>query len=672
MLRDDDPPNLPELVVGEPFLVSDGASAVDVEPTVAINRRGEILVGWKSQLGERESTVWTRRFDASGRALGGASDLGEAALASTACREWGCLPNRHTALSAVATREGDFAAVWLTEIPGESYRQTHLALWSLLRSGDERWGAASDFSIGVAEERKRTFSRLVNTPAGNFVAAMSHGNGHVEVSHLDAAGQRLFPTGRFPFSIPTAVTSERPGLAVDQHGNVLLAWTNLWDGDGSGISARTWNEPFAALGLEWRINQRFETGIQVFPSAAATAGDEIIVVWESWNNAPDHRNILQARLRPGGTLLSTPLAQVNATTLGDQRWAQVAANAEGRALVVWELQADCPGYGCRPTEIRAQLLGRSGEPIGDELRFPHPLGGGQRYPAVAVDPAGDFVVAWAEETPDRSLSSIYAQRLGERLPCEPSASTLCLQDQRFEVKIDWYDPREIESGRARATQLTDEAGVFSFFDRGLAEVALKVVDGRASNDHFWVFFAGLSDFAYTLTVSDTAQALTRFYDNPPFVLASRGDTEAFPGRVSAPSPRSEPSRLRSEQKVAAAPLLLGRFRVDVTWKDFEGRTGMGQVVALSEETLYAWFSTPGNVELLLKMLDGRAENGHFWLYYGALSNLEYTINLTDTFTGAVHSYHNPAGGSPAAGIRWLSRADTLGGRISPCSEKPCF
>ena len=35
-------------------------------------------------------------------------------------------------------------------------------------------------------------------------------------------------------------------------------------------------------------------------------------------------------------------------------------------------------------------------------------------------------------------------------------------------------------------------------------------------------------------------------------------------------------------------------------------------------------------------------NGNFWFFFGALSNVEYTITVTDTASGAVHAYHNPA------------------------------
>jgi len=38
-----------------------------------------------------------------------------------------------------------------------------------------------------------------------------------------------------------------------------------------------------------------------------------------------------------------------------------------------------------------------------------------------------------------------------------------------------------------------------------------------------------------------------------------------------------------------------------------------------------------------------ASNGKFWVFYGALSSVEYTIRVTDTVTGKVKAYTNPKG-----------------------------
>jgi hypothetical protein len=44
-----------------------------------------------------------------------------------------------------------------------------------------------------------------------------------------------------------------------------------------------------------------------------------------------------------------------------------------------------------------------------------------------------------------------------------------------------------------------------------------------------------------------------------------------------------------------------------------------------------------------QVIDGRALNGKLWVFYGALTNVGYTIRVTDTATGAVRTYNNPRG-----------------------------
>lgn len=87
----------------------------------------------------------------------------------------------------------------------------------------------------------------------------------------------------------------------------------------------------------------------------------------------------------------------------------------------------------------------------------------------------------------------------------------------------------------------------------------------------------------------------------------------------------------------------GRFAVEATWKDFDGNTGNGMTVPLTVETGAFWFFGPDNLELMLKVLDGRQINDHFWVFYGALSNVEYTITVTDTVTLKQRVYMNPLG-----------------------------
>ena len=99
-------------------------------------------------------------------------------------------------------------------------------------------------------------------------------------------------------------------------------------------------------------------------------------------------------------------------------------------------------------------------------------------------------------------------------------------------------------------------------------------------------------------------------------------------------------------RCAAGPNTLclnqGRFKVQVTWQS-DSSSGVGTAVPVTSDTGQFWFLTSNNIELVLKVVDGTSFNGHFWVFYGALSNLEYDITVTDTTTGAVKTYHNPLG-----------------------------
>jgi hypothetical protein len=83
--------------------------------------------------------------------------------------------------------------------------------------------------------------------------------------------------------------------------------------------------------------------------------------------------------------------------------------------------------------------------------------------------------------------------------------------------------------------------------------------------------------------------------------------------------------------------------VELAWQDFRGRTGFGHPVPLTGDTGYFWFFDPDNVETIVKVLDGTGLNGHHWVFYGALSNVEYTLTATDALTGASQRYFNPSG-----------------------------
>lgn len=92
-----------------------------------------------------------------------------------------------------------------------------------------------------------------------------------------------------------------------------------------------------------------------------------------------------------------------------------------------------------------------------------------------------------------------------------------------------------------------------------------------------------------------------------------------------------------------------RFAVRLTWRDFQGNTGVGKLVPLSSESSgLFYFFNPQNWEVLVKVLNGCGLNQRYWVYAAATTNVEYTLYVTDTVTGATRSYFNPLGVSAPA------------------------
>lgn len=262
---------------------------------------------------------------------------------------------------------------------------------------------------------------------------------------------------------------------------------------------------------------------------------------------------------------------------------------------------------------------------------------------------------------------LWSLALGGTAACRPAPTRLCLGGGRFAVEATWRDFQD-NRGAGRAVALTTDTGYFWFFDPANVEVVLKVLDGRGFNEHFWVFYGALSSVGYDLTVTDTQTGLSRRYFNPAGQLASVADTAGF-------GPLGAYASAATTKEASAAPVLVmartepavatgicvpgadrlclggGRFAVEATWKDFQGHQGSGQAVALTADTGYFWFFGPDNVEVVLKVLDGRPVNGKHWVFYGALSSVEYELTVTDVETGVQRVYRNPSG-------RLASGADT--------------
>ena len=86
--------------------------------------------------------------------------------------------------------------------------------------------------------------------------------------------------------------------------------------------------------------------------------------------------------------------------------------------------------------------------------------------------------------------------------CSTSRTALCVGEGRFRAEVTFTGVHD-RPGRGKViADGTPDSGIFWFFDSDNWEVMVKVLDGCAVNDHFWVFAAASTDVDYRLTVTD--------------------------------------------------------------------------------------------------------------------------------------------------------------------------
>ncbi len=98
--------------------------------------------------------------------------------------------------------------------------------------------------------------------------------------------------------------------------------------------------------------------------------------------------------------------------------------------------------------------------------------------------------------------------------CRETPAALCLSRySRFRVEVEWQD-HEGHRGVGRVGPFgSTDSGLLWFFSPDNWEMLVKVLDGCALNDHYWVYAAATTDVQYTLRVTDTESGEVSEYEN---------------------------------------------------------------------------------------------------------------------------------------------------------------
>jgi hypothetical protein len=249
----------------------------------------------------------------------------------------------------------------------------------------------------------------------------------------DSAGA---PVGA-EFQVNTYTTGYQsfPTVSMDPSGGFVVAWQSgdyysEPDGSGTGIVARRFASTGTPLGDEFQVNS-YTTDDQRGPAAAVAPDGSFVVIWNSgdyYGNSQDgsRTGVIGRRFDAGGVALGADFV-VNTYTTGAQDGAAVAIDAAGNFVVAWQSRyTDQDGD---DDGIFAQHFTSTGTPDGPEFQVNTYTTSFQDVPMVAAGPSGTFVVAWQGTRYGGPSSGIFAQRFRAVGPLRPLAGTkLALQD----------------------------------------------------------------------------------------------------------------------------------------------------------------------------------------------------------------------------------------------------
>jgi hypothetical protein len=599
-------------------------------PSVTADRAGNFFAVWVGHDQNGATALLLRRLSISGQPLGSAIVVDQA--------------GGYSGQPRIATAPGGGMVVAWT-------RAGDVPRARLLTSDGQPAGGA--FALTDVHFCCDEISDVAFLSSGDFVAIWE--KLEVNAFIVDPYTAQIFDPAGHPrgdaFTVNPFTASREPArVAADPSGGFAVAWqTDPIDPDRAVIFRR-FTADGSPRGSE--MTAAAEAGIRPVPVFSPQG--ELTILW----NHPsallyvDPSGIFARRFAADNSPLGAKFLLAAGPTFDAP--ADVADGHQGRRVLVWAANNTVPDNLAR---IFVRSFDSSWQPLGPPLATAgfrvhlnhYGLEEGPS-PAIAAGPSGFFTVWDQLPSPSSAPSSPVLQVAAQPLsgPCVADAHDLCLEEGRFRVAVAWNDPRNAASGTGNTLPLTGDTGAFWFFSPDNAELLLKVLDGRPVNGNWWVFFGALSDVEYDVTVTDTWTGAQKTYHNPAYTLAGRADVQAFaeepdPAQSTAAGPAPAES-VAHPGRDCTAGACIGPFEVSVDFTDpatDEVKTAHG--APLGSESSVFWFFSPENLELIVKVLDGRAVNGHYWVFYGALSDVDYTIRVTKTDQGVTRSYHNPHG-----------------------------
>ncbi|HVG23896.1 MAG TPA: M57 family metalloprotease, partial [Thermoanaerobaculia bacterium] len=242
---------------------------------------------------------------------------------------------------------------------------------------------------------------------------------------------------------------------------------------------------------------------------------------------------------------------------------------------------------------------------------------------------------------------------------EQATTNLFLLNRRFNVQVRYRNqfanpPAEgLLTGRSLQASALSDTAIFWFDSPLVVELMVRVSDARPFDNAFHVYFGGLSDVEFFITVKDTLTGKTVEYHKLPSQLTGQIDRKSFPAAANG---TVLDEGLEALMERASRPMLganadtttlrmMSRYDVRIRYRNqFAQPIAEGYLLGRAitkiptTETAVFYFENPESVEWMVRFSDVRPFANRVDFFPGGLSDVEYTVEVTDSVTGKVKSY----------------------------------
>ncbi len=200
-----------------------------------------------------------------------------------------------------------------------------------------------------------------------------------------------------------AGTSEKwyPSVAMDGSGGFIICWEDGRNGDWD-IYAQMYNVSGALQGPNFRVNDNTGSSSQWCPSVAMNGSSNFVICWQDGRNGD--KDIYAQMYDANGTPQEFNFRVDDDTGSSYQRWPSVTMDGSGNFVICWYDQRN-DDY-----DIYAQMYDAGGSPQGFNFRVDDDIWASDQYnPSVAMYESGTFLICWMDERNDWDNPDIYAQ-----------------------------------------------------------------------------------------------------------------------------------------------------------------------------------------------------------------------------------------------------------------------